>query len=175
MQGWFFAKPSQNILISLYILPVAVVLWGQNRELRPVIAKARLRFPVKPEFFRFVFNSLSCSFNCEDYIHFDIFICSSVFFIYISNRKKSDSFSFLYFIRRFSLNSLVISVLLLEYFFRFSPNSSGDFSTCLSLLGKNRFEPVTTVFPASRFSKVKVKTGLNWLTVFPKSKSRSRD
>ena len=52
-------------------------------------------------FFRFVYNSLSCSFNCEDYIPLISLSAVQFFHIYISNRKKSDSFSFLYFIKRF--------------------------------------------------------------------------
>ena len=49
-----------------------------DRALRLVIAKFRVRFPVKPDYssVQFFFNRLSCSFNFKDHVHFHIFIRS---------------------------------------------------------------------------------------------------
>ena len=53
----------------LTCLPVGLTS-SMNRAWRSVIAKVRVRFQVKPVFFRVFYNSLGCSYNCEDHIYF---------------------------------------------------------------------------------------------------------
>ena len=50
----------------------ALQLAWVDRVLRPLIAKARVRFLVKSEFFQvnLIFNRLGCSFYCEDRFYF---------------------------------------------------------------------------------------------------------
>ena len=43
--------------------------WPHSWELHPVIAKVRVWFPVKPEFFQVIFNHLDSLFNCEDHFY----------------------------------------------------------------------------------------------------------
>ena len=43
---------------------------SRDRTLHPLIAKVRVRFPVKAEFFQCFFLRLGCSFYCEDHVHF---------------------------------------------------------------------------------------------------------
>ena len=43
--------------------------WPCSWELHPVIAKVRVWFPVKPEFFQVFFNHLDSLFNCEDHFY----------------------------------------------------------------------------------------------------------
>lgn len=61
-------------------LPCLITLL--DRALRSVIAKIRVRFLVKPEFFSFFFNRLGCLLNCEGHFHFHVFI----------HRSKYESF-----------------------------------------------------------------------------------
>ena len=77
--------PPSGILRGMACSPVGLISL-KDRELRPVIDKVRDRFPVKPEFFRFLINRLGCLCNCQDHFHFHIFIRSS----------KYESFSYIF-------------------------------------------------------------------------------
>ena len=61
-----------------------------DRALHPVIAKARVRFPVKPEFFRFFFWLLGSSFNRQDHVLFHI-ILDSYDLIRLKKKKCAEN------------------------------------------------------------------------------------
>ena len=52
--------------LTMACSPVGLIS-SVDRSLRPIIAKVRvpLGFPLKPEFFRFIFNRSGCSLYCE--------------------------------------------------------------------------------------------------------------
>lgn len=53
--------------------PVSVISLIMDRALHLVIAKVRVRYPLKPGFFQVLFSShLGCSFNCKDHVHFEV-------------------------------------------------------------------------------------------------------
>ena len=75
VQRWRVSRIRSNHVKSTirgyYELTVACSPVGSmHRALRPIIAKASVRFLVKPEVFSFFFNRIGCSFYYKDHVHF---------------------------------------------------------------------------------------------------------
>ena len=67
--------------LTMACSPVGLIR-SVDRALRLVIAKVRVRFLIKPGFFRvFFFNRLGCSFYCEDHDHFH----NIIFVVFVRN------------------------------------------------------------------------------------------
>ena len=69
--SWIRSNHVKSTITGYYELTVACSPVGSmHRALRPIIAKARVRFLVKPEVFSFFFNRIGCSFYYKDHVHF---------------------------------------------------------------------------------------------------------
>ena len=61
--------------------PVSVISLIMDRALHLVIAKVRVRYPLKPGFFQVLFQPLRLFIQLQDHVHFEVHCLHESFFI----------------------------------------------------------------------------------------------